>query len=111
MTAGVVIPCMASTTVVYRHLKSPIGLSLSRYKSKLRGFMTSTRISYNTKGTVSTPGLQLENRDGYKVMNESQAVISQEWPNHNSYLRQSPPARVPSYAQIRKTTEMHVVEA
>ena len=108
MTAGVIIPCMATTAVVYRRLKLPVGSKFSRYGTKLREFITSTRTSYTTKDSDSTAGLQLENMAGHKASNGSITAVNREWPIGNSYLPKVPPARLSSQAQIRKTTELEV---
>lgn len=65
ITAGVIIPFMASTTVVYRHVKVPLGAGLSKYGSKLRALMTSNRTSSDTRETDNTSVFQLQSRDGY----------------------------------------------
>ena len=108
MTAGVIIPCMASTTVVYRHIKAPLGLSFSKYGSKLRALITSSRAPSKTEGTDSTSGFQLQSSGGYKIMDEPKVAIAKEWPVQSSDQAKVPPIRVPAHAQIRKTTELHV---
>ena len=99
---------MGSATIVYRHVKAPLGSNLSKCGSKLRAIFTSNRISSNIKETDSTSGFELQSRVGYKLMNESKPAVTQEWTVHSNDQAESHSTRAPTRAQIRKTTELHV---
>ena len=110
MAAGIIIPCMGTTTVVYRHIEGPIKSSLTKCATWLRRIVTLFPSAYPPKETDSTAELQLEQRNNYNAPHEPSMTIERDRPVPDRYMPRSPPTRVASYTQIRKITEVVVVQ-